>query len=378
MVPRITFINIIIITILLTFFFSWFINIVSHINTPKEKRVHILILTSWRSGSSFIGQIFNHHPDVFYLFEPDRVVWVKFPDESANLLHYPVRDLLSSLFSCDVSPLHSYLLQGGRFISDLPYWAESSALCFPPACTALDPNDGYDRPTCFKHCGHAPLQKMSEACKAHSHMVMKVVRVLDIRILLPLFRDPTLDLRIFHLVRDPRAVAASRMNFDYLYDDDLILTGGKEAKKKRKSDPKLTQVMAKICRAQVAINEFARLTKTSLHGRYMMIRYEDLAREPTYNIRRVFSFAGLRLTNKLEKWVHNITHQWGPQQPGFMSFAAKSLEIIQKWRQNVNHTIVMKIQDKCHKAMEVFGYLPVRSLMEQKDLTFDVIKGLND
>ncbi|PNJ61889.1 CHST5 isoform 2, partial [Pongo abelii] len=34
-----------------------------------EDRVHVLVLSSWRSGSSFVGQLFSQHPDVFYLME---------------------------------------------------------------------------------------------------------------------------------------------------------------------------------------------------------------------------------------------------------------------------------------------------------------------
>ncbi|KAM4696174.1 carbohydrate sulfotransferase 5-like [Rhinophrynus dorsalis] len=361
---------------LVTFSFTVFINIVSQKTQHQEKRVHILIVSSWRSGSSFLGQIFNHHPNVFYLFEPARTVWVKFPGESADVLHYPVRDLLSSLFSCDVSPLHSYLPRGGRHISDLPFWSESWALCSPPACTALDPYDGYDRPTCFRRCGYVPLEKMSEACKAHSHVVLKVVRVLDLSTLLPLFQNPNFDLRVIHLVRDPRAVAASRNNFNLLRNEDLIVSRGTATKDKKKSGPKLTQVMAKICKAQVAISEFAKLAEISLHGRYMMIRHEDLAREPVYNAQKVYSFAGLRMTEELEKWVYNVTHQWTGRQPGFMNFAAKSQEIVQKWRKNLNHTTVVEIQEECQEAMEVFGYLPVKSLKEQKNLKFDVVKDI--
>ena len=31
---------------------------------------HILVLTSWRSGSTFLGDILNHYPGTFYSFEP--------------------------------------------------------------------------------------------------------------------------------------------------------------------------------------------------------------------------------------------------------------------------------------------------------------------
>ena len=38
--------------------------------TPQEKQNAILLSSFMRSGSSVIGDIFNRHPDAFYMFEP--------------------------------------------------------------------------------------------------------------------------------------------------------------------------------------------------------------------------------------------------------------------------------------------------------------------
>ena len=38
-------------------------------NLPKQSK-SVILLTYYRSGSSFLGQLFNQHPDVFYQFEP--------------------------------------------------------------------------------------------------------------------------------------------------------------------------------------------------------------------------------------------------------------------------------------------------------------------
>ena len=35
----------------------------------NQKRINVIILTHQSSGSTFLGNIFNFHPDVFYLFE---------------------------------------------------------------------------------------------------------------------------------------------------------------------------------------------------------------------------------------------------------------------------------------------------------------------
>ncbi|ELK36167.1 Carbohydrate sulfotransferase 6 [Myotis davidii] len=58
-----------------------------------EERVHVLVLSSWRSGSSFVGQLFSQHPDVFYLMEPAWHVWSALSQGSAPALHMAVRDL---------------------------------------------------------------------------------------------------------------------------------------------------------------------------------------------------------------------------------------------------------------------------------------------
>ena len=48
----------------------------SILDSSTIKRVNVIIVSEPRSGSSFWGQIFNQHPNVFYLFEPLRAVTV--------------------------------------------------------------------------------------------------------------------------------------------------------------------------------------------------------------------------------------------------------------------------------------------------------------
>jgi hypothetical protein len=37
---------------------------------PAKHAKHILVITSWRSGSTFLADILNHYPGTFYSFEP--------------------------------------------------------------------------------------------------------------------------------------------------------------------------------------------------------------------------------------------------------------------------------------------------------------------
>ncbi|XP_063791822.1 carbohydrate sulfotransferase 6-like [Pseudophryne corroboree] len=338
--------------------------------SQKQHSVHVLVVSSWRSGSSFLGQIFNHHSDVFYLFEPGHHTWMKFQQESAELLHYPVRDLLRSLFTCDVSALQQYLPNGGRRIGDMKFFAESRALCTPPACSAFIPSEGYDRLNCFQRCRNSSLHKMAETCRTYSHVVMKTVRILDLSVLLPLFRDPALDLRILHLVRDPRAVALSRKSFSLRIEDKIVL---KNEINDMKTNIMTSKVMEKICRSQVAINKLSR-TSQVLRGRYMAIRHEDLTSKPIKSLQQIYKFSGLPLTKELKRWIHNITHEEVGEKNSFMTFSKVSSVANQRWRTAMDFDSVKQIQQSCKEAMNVFGYLPARSKSEQKNITVHLMR----
>ena len=43
-----------------------------------KKKTNVLILAGHRTGSSFLGEIFNQNRDAYYLFEPLAAVQVRF------------------------------------------------------------------------------------------------------------------------------------------------------------------------------------------------------------------------------------------------------------------------------------------------------------
>ncbi|XP_063289371.1 carbohydrate sulfotransferase 4-like [Pelobates fuscus] len=332
------------------------------------KNVHVLIVSSWRSGSSFLGSIFNNHPDVFYMFEPGHPVWMKLLNETAELLHYPLRDLLRSLFTCDVSPLHSYLPRGGKKMSDFHYFAESRALCMPPACQSSNMTKTYNRLNCSLVCGENPLKNIENVCRSHKHMAMKTVRILDLKVLIPLLQDSKLDLRIVHLVRDPRAVVSSRQYFTLIDDDRIVYRDGiSDQGENKNKTPNATEVMAKICRSQVSMYKEGRDSTNFPLGRYMLVRLEDLAWDPLSNVDKMFSFVGLTMTPEIRHWVHNITHHEIASEPGgFMSYSKEAKNVTENWRKRLDFRIVKQIQSVCREAMDMFGYLPVESEADLK------------
>ncbi|XP_065496921.1 carbohydrate sulfotransferase 5-like [Caloenas nicobarica] len=341
---------------------------------PEEKpsQVHILILSSWRSGSSFVGQLFSQHPSVFYLMEPAWHVWVTMYQNSAKVLHMAVRDLVRSVFLCDMSVFDAYM-PWKRNLSDLFQWAVSRALCSAPACDSFQRTDITSEMACKTLCGRYPFSKVEEACKTYSHVVIKEVRFFDLKVLYPLLTDPSLNLKIIHLVRDPRAVVKSREQSvkALARDNGIVLsTNG------TKVEDSKYKVMQEICRSHVQIYETATLKPPGfLKDRYLMIRFEDLVRDPLSEISEMYKFADLSLTPTLKSWIYNITHGQGPgkKKEAFKITSRDAVSVSQAWRNILSFQKIKKIQEVCKGAINMLGYQLVDSEKEQRDLSLDLV-----
>ncbi|XP_029440324.1 carbohydrate sulfotransferase 6-like [Rhinatrema bivittatum] len=331
----------------------------------RAAKTQLLILSTWRSGSSFLGQLFNQNPEVFYLLEPTRAVWFTMPQKNPYQLHPSIRDLVKFIFSCNMSAFLPYLPKG-QFISELFGWHESRALCSPPACHAQQRSDIINRPKCNKTCLKSPFEKMEEACRSYSHVAVKEVRFLDLEVLYPLLRDPSLNLKIIHLVRDPRAILSSRQYFLELETDDAIISRGQS------SSINATSVIQEICKGQVRIYRTATQNPpTFLKDRYRMVRFEDFVKDPLANIKSLYEYVGLTMSSKLETWVYNITHGTIPENKTFMHFTGDSKKIAQNWRGRLSFQKVKEVQKLCRQEMHMFGYQPVSSAEELRNMSLD-------
>ena len=72
-----------------------------------------------------------------------------------------------------------------------------------------------------RECGELPPNFMSELCQKHDTVVLKTIRIRDIRVLSEIFRIGGHDVKVIHLLRDPRGVVNSRRRFSHFYLRDL-------------------------------------------------------------------------------------------------------------------------------------------------------------
>lgn len=355
-----------------------FIGWQGHITPPPSesstaesgRKVHVLLLSSWRSGSSFMGQVFNQHPDVFYLMEPAWHVWGGLQSPAARRMRMAVRDLIHRIFLCDLNVLDAYL-PNNYSVSNLFMWSHSRALCSPPACPVSTHQTSTQTLQCAQHCSVLGLGRAEKACHNYSHVVLKEVRFFELESLYPLLQDPSIDLRILHLVRDPRAVFSSREKaLAALKRDSSIVLDGNAPKTDSQQ-----LVMKEICRSHIRIyNTAAQNAPDFLRGRYRLVRYEDIVRNPLAEIQKMYDFVGLKMTEPLQEWIHQITHGKGK---GGLSDAFKitqrnASEVSQAWRMSLPFKKVQQVQSVCKSAMSLLGYQLVNSPEDQKQLDVDL------
>lgn len=355
--------------------FGWYGRLFPSTSPAGGGKVHVLVLSSWRSGSSFVGQAFSQHPDVFYLMEPAWHVWTTLQQPGAWALRMAVRDLVRSVFQCDLSVLESYT-PANRNVSQLFMWTQSRALCSPPACP-LTPRDAFSNEAeCRRRCDARGLDGAQRACHSYSHVVLKEVRFFDLEPLYPLLRDPALDLRIIHLVRDPRAVARSRDRSSgaLTRDNGLVLERGNAWV----PDPEYL-VLREVCRSHVRIHETAALKPPEfLRGRYRLVRYEDVVRHPLEEVQAMYDFVGLEMSERLRQWIYNVTHGKTKSVRGggveaFQIVSRDAAHVSQAWRTTMGFDKVKRIQEHCKAAMELLGYRLVDSEKEQKQLDLELL-----
>ncbi|KAE8608566.1 hypothetical protein XENTR_v10011533 [Xenopus tropicalis] len=342
----------------------------SHTTPVKNyQKTHLLVLSTWRSGSSFTGQLFSQHPDVFYLMEPVWHVWSKMNRNSIKLLDMAARDLVRSVFLCDMSVFEAYM-PPEKFTSSFFQWETSRALCSPPVCDLFERSDIIPQAHCKLLCPKHPFNMTEQACRSYSHIVLKEVRFFDLKVLYPLLHDPAINLKILHLVRDPRAVFRSRQRTTGALALDTKIVLGAIKSKNWDAD---YEIIKQICESQVMMYRTVMMPNFNrLRSRYHMVRYEDIANDPIETARQMYQFANLNFTSKLKTWVHNITHGKG-QGMSFIINSRDARNVSTAWRDSLPFKTVYKIQNICKEALNVFGYRILKTETEQKNLSYNIL-----
>jgi len=295
--------------------------------------VRALVVTTWRSGSTFLGDIMNSHPATYYHYEP--------------LLHFDIRQArsghlgeeaqrtLTSLMKCDYSELDRYLQYGKShnylFTHNERLWhfcdSGKNAFCWQPYFLN-------------RFCSLFPFQSI------------KTVR-LRLNLTRIFMDDESNKVKVLLLVRDPRGTMESRRHRDWC-------PGNPDCE-----DP------AKLCGdLESDYYAYQQLVK-QYPERYKVFRYEDFSMNPYNNSKEVFQFFGFTMHTNVINFLDTHTKN---NIGGVSSTFRDSKTAPFKWREKLTAQDVFTIQEKCDKAMQLWGYRKLSP--DQKLLDLDPVMDL--
>lgn len=286
----------------------------TRLSRQSRRRKNLIILSPGRGGSSLLGEIFNTSPNVVYWFEPLHTVLlnlfhVQFFNEGKEPTSYKDTTIrvLNSFLQCDFSNIRNSTLSA---FSRSPFRWRSKALSRGPLC----------RSKC------APFSKalLSKACNSYNHTVIKVLtaRVPNntIQTLKELFKQPDQnDLKLVHLVRDPRAVV-----YSMVYATKWI---------QNYSHPSFGENIRNLCDPILQNIRFGLISPPSwLQKRFMVIRYEDLVLNTVNIAKELYRFAGFDWSISVHKWIDEHLKNDSMTSKDPYSLKRNATAVIDKWK----------------------------------------------
>nr|CAB3230830.1 carbohydrate sulfotransferase 1 [Phallusia mammillata] len=311
----------------------------------------IIILTQNRSGSTFLGEIFDKHPDVFYNFEP-----LGFFDFGQKR-HADKVEVVRRNLKCDFPDipslyktldLHHRALKTHCIVNNFCFRNHMRNLCGKEMCPFGNTNS-------CSGCGPVHLPRANHMCRKKKIAVAKLVRLRDIMPFKSIVEDPSYNLKFIHLIRDPRGIESSRLKLDRRLDvnHNSMLTCGSQLRN--------------------GIAGFANTTDTQwLKGRYYRIRYEDLAMDPFKYTEEIYKFAGLEFKQEIRNWIKLNTQQ-DPAQHSPWTTKRNSTSTMEAWRKHLPFKTVSQIQQNCPKVLDLYGYKPVYNETQLHDFRFRLV-----
>ena len=180
------------------------------------------------------------------------------------------------------------------------------------------------------------LKESSTNCTKHDTRAVKTVR-LTMRHVERLLEELP-DLKVVHVLRDPRAVINSRIiakTFTSIY-------GYRNAD--HASRLYCEQMTEEVARRRVL--------ETRYPGQFMQIYFEDLATNPELIGRQMFKFGGIEWNKNIDKWIAEHTHLKDGQQN---MTTRNSTQVINAWREKLTEQQIFDIDQNCKKYFSFVG-----------------------
>jgi len=120
--------------------------------------------------------------------------------------------------------------------------------------------------------------------------------------------------------------------------------------------PSIKMYSARVCEQIEANVKIFKNLPGWMKSRYHMLRYEDLAGNPTETLRRLYKIAGLTMVNRTLEWIELHTTGSGniPRDP--YSTKRNSKASVDNWRFEIDPCVVNIIEHSCRSVLKLLGY----------------------
>lgn len=166
------------------------------------------------------------------------------------------------------------------------------------------------------------------------------------------------NLKVIHLVRDPRAMFSSQFR-SFLVKPVQFNDQFKE-----------------VCSRMI---EDAAVTKRLIESgnkNIRLLRYEDLANNPFNVAKELYKFIGQPFTANLQKYVIENTSANKKDNCMFCTRRGNSSLTASKWRERVRMPFVKIVNRYCQEIYSIYGYAFINSLPELRNPNFHVVKDM--
>ena len=191
------------------------------------------------------------------------------------------------------------------------------------------------------NCSHLLLK----SCLQRKIRVLKVIRLTMQNIGDILKSDPTV--RVLYLVRDPRAIAHSRVNVGVTSWYARGLTNV--------TSDRIIHEATMICHKMRHDLQVLAQLKLSYPETFLLIQYEHMARNPVATQQSIYRFLNLAESPEVTDWIRkstNATHANG----AFGTARRNATDTAFQWETDVSYRTVKIINENCRDILDKFDY----------------------
>lgn len=279
----------------------------------------ILILTYIRSGSSFLGDIFQANPRSFYSYEPFRYMTngSRMPENRIEeALH-----MIKHIFKCEFRPLNKYIkyinLKKSLLIRNHYFWN---------VCDKI------------KMCSNTDF--IEKTCNRSKLQLMKVTR-LHMKYLDTLLPDMSgSNFHIIYLVRDPRGIINSRRKLYWGSDQATNLN------------------LSKLCSEIREDLYYFRKFQKKYPQKFTLVKFEDLSKDPISNSKAIYEKIGIPFDQNVQQFLNESTNISSNDIRNIYPFATarNSSKIADAWVNSLNISVIIEAQTNCGDVLRKLNY----------------------